>query len=138
MLVLVALYARLFAVNTAAVFTRPIGFYTFFAHVRQQLCGAALSFKRHQRRIMHRLFIAAARKCEPDDFRLIQHPQTLKPFRRNIHAGIDCGARAAVGHLKSINTYARHPGEGRGRAFNLNRSPIPAFAGMTIWLVIDT
>ncbi len=36
--------------------------------------------------------------------------------------------------LKSKNHYIRHPGEGRGWAYQLNQSPIPAFAGMTIWL----
>jgi hypothetical protein len=46
-------------------------------------------------------------------------------------------ARAEVGQLKLINTYTRHPGEDRGWAYQLNQSPVPVFAGMTICLGSD-
>ena len=42
--------------------------------------------------------------------------------------------------LRTINTNIRHPGEGRGRAYDSDQSPIPAYAGMTYtwvhWMVI--
>ncbi len=57
-------------------------------------------------------------------------PDVRKPTLR---AAVN--ARATVVQLRSINTKFRHPGEGRGWAYHLNQSPIPAFAGMTIGVV---
>ena len=37
------------------------------------------------------------------------------------------------GSSLGANPFTRHPGEGRGWAYQLNQSPIPAFAGMTSW-----